>query len=1215
MLKTISPGGCGISLATKLRQDVASSLIALSKDKVAASERPGNAVSLNITMQEELAARTNGMGWGIALKLSRNDESFKSIPERLDHEYCPGENNLFASQMLARDEKDLETLEKAVRTVTSAPSQLRIERSPRIIPGSVESTHNVLKDNKLYEVLFETFPQWEYRLVQAINYLNALESGPKIFCTSANGYRIFKGVGDYAAVLEEFPQILGYSADAALSQGRYPTNTKQGVLASQPHAAITFAHGRVIETVSAQNGEVTNQETIKMFLRSIAYFTIGRRTVGIDTRGKDGVATFLSRSDGEAIPNLINFLLSKGFSFSDVARILSGKMECPIHPCLGLSGPNAVVVFSTEGVMGLRDARRLRPLYSGLISDGENVFLAMASERAAITYAAEKHGLAVLTTWQIKSHFVLEKTYSLEDVLSQIPKENFEGKFFRQEKSVLFQGARQSPQQGTKSNSAGVAVVNFDVHQDSAHSSSDAMEDAIVHFDAREVREQVQKLNDDELFEQYTFDGDNGKFFRERKTYWDRAILRSMRQKIKQAIEEKISEGINEISVLVRVYNVQGERFLGVGLFNWLKKELPRLPKKLSVTWEVNGTPGNKLGWHASPSSTFIVRGHLGENCAVGSSGAQYYIHGGAGGAFAYACSGKTKAFVRDSVGDRCGVYSKGTKENRPLLMIGNTAGSWCGECMHSGDIIVLNSGKAEYAVGDGAGCGMEGESRIFIKGNFKGKLGKGLRARKPSEEEKKFLEEKINDFCACMQSSPKDLLASITGNEFTVIEKEKKKNNGDGILQNAAQNASEEKKPVFLEEPVFTRKMIRLIDFMAETGHMPKKGMGSPVQSISLNAYQITAPPTEKREEVDPHERVRLVLGGQYFQGTVRKRTEVVPETHGVVIGSMSYGALGEKPWKTLLKVANEFRVIMGTGEGGIPEGVEKNSINNFLMRQLSTARFGILTDDFASEYNYFEGLEKGGVVEIKVGQGAKPAVGGLMPEEKMVAPIALKRGIEEGTAANSPPTHHEVYSIEDVKELIEAVRILVGEGVHVAVKFAANNDLNAICIGLARGNANIINIAGGEGGTGAAGYVANHTGRPALDSVESANEALVEARLRKYVSLVVSGGIYDPVGVIKHMAYGATAVEMGTAILVALGCTGCQLCNTGKCPQGITTNDPNYAKNFNCERAERRLRNYFNALFEGINDALDQTAQRTLMMTIANRNLAIDNRNALRG
>jgi glutamate synthase domain-containing protein 2 len=219
---------------------------------------------------------------------------------------------------------------------------------------------------------------------------------------------------------------------------------------------------------------------------------------------------------------------------------------------------------------------------------------------------------------------------------------------------------------------------------------------------------------------------------------------------------------------------------------------------------------------------------------------------------------------------------------------------------------------------------------------------------------------------------------------------------------------------------------------------------------------------------------------------------------------------------------------------------------------------------------------LDVARVIEIKIGQGAKPGIGGHLPGEKVSAEVSMTRMIPQGTDALSPFPQHDIYSIEDLAQLIYALKEATNYTKPISVKIAAVHNSAAIASGMVRAGADIIVLDGLRGATGAAPkIIRDNVGIPIEMALASVDSRLRQEGIRNQASIVVSGGIRNSGDVAKAIALGADAVYIGTAALVALGCTVCQQCHTGKCAWGICTTDLRLTKRVNPEIGARRLAN----------------------------------------
>jgi glutamate synthase domain-containing protein 2 len=286
------------------------------------------------------------------------------------------------------------------------------------------------------------------------------------------------------------------------------------------------------------------------------------------------------------------------------------------------------------------------------------------------------------------------------------------------------------------------------------------------------------------------------------------------------------------------------------------------------------------------------------------------------------------------------------------------------------------------------------------------------------------------------------------------------------------------------------------------------------------------------------------------------------------ILFSALSYGAISFNVHEALARAASEFGTLFNTGEGGLDNRLYKYGGHTIV--QVASGRFGVHTDY----------LDVGAAVEIKIGQGAKPGIGGHLPGEKVGPEVSRTRMIPVGTDALSPAPQHDIYSIEDLRQLIYALKEATDYSKPVSVKIAAVHNSAAIASGIARAGADIIAIDGVKGGTGAAPKVCrDNVGIPIELALASVDQRLRDEGIRNRVSIIAAGGIKSSADVVKAIALGADAVYIATAALVAMGCTVCQRCYTGKCPWGIATTDPWISKRLNPDIATKRLVNLLQA------------------------------------
>ena len=213
-------------------------------------------------------------------------------------------------------------------------------------------------------------------------------------------------------------------------------------------------------------------------------------------------------------------------------------------------------------------------------------------------------------------------------------------------------------------------------------------------------------------------------------------------------------------------------------------------------------------------------------------------------------------------------------------------------------------------------------------------------------------------------------------------------------------------------------------------------------------------------------------------------------------------------------------------------------------------------------------------------MGQGAKPGIGGHLPGTKTVGDIACTRMIPEGSDAISPAPHHDIYSIEDLRQLVYSLKEATNYQKPIIVKVAAVHNIAAIASGIARSGADMIAIDGFRGGTGAAPTrIRDNVGIPIELALAAVDQRLRDEGIRNSVSLIAGGRIRSAADVVKAIALGADACYIATAALIAMGCHLCRNCQSGKCNWGIATQVPELVDRLDPETACGNLVNLMTA------------------------------------
>ena len=318
------------------------------------------------------------------------------------------------------------------------------------------------------------------------------------------------------------------------------------------------------------------------------------------------------------------------------------------------------------------------------------------------------------------------------------------------------------------------------------------------------------------------------------------------------------------------------------------------------------------------------------------------------------------------------------------------------------------------------------------------------------------------------------------------------------------------------------------------------------------------------------------------------------VREIYPIMIGSMSIGALSPPMWEGLamgVSYLNEVEgmpVVMCSGEGGMPPRLLKSKYLKYFIIQIASGYFG--WDEIIHALPHM--IEDPAAIEIKYGQGAKPGDGGLLTAQKVLKLIASIRGVPQFIDIASPPTHQTMYSIEEaVAKMLQSMSMAWGFRVPVYPKISGTRTARSVLNNLARNPyAAALSIDGEDGGTGAAYNVSmDKMGHPIASNIRECYLDLVKQGKQNELPLIAAGGIGKKGNLAANAAalimLGASAVSIGKYIMqAAADCFGdesnrCNLCNTGKCPRGITTQDPKLYRRLDADKVAERVVETFKA------------------------------------
>jgi methylamine---glutamate N-methyltransferase subunit C len=389
-------------------------------------------------------------------------------------------------------------------------------------------------------------------------------------------------------------------------------------------------------------------------------------------------------------------------------------------------------------------------------------------------------------------------------------------------------------------------------------------------------------------------------------------------------------------------------------------------------------------------------------------------------------------------------------------------------------------------------------------------------------------------------------------------------------------------------ESHIFSPDVIGGIQRMAELGRYEIRGLGSkrriPVfdDLTFLTASASRYPLEGYREKCD----TTTVLGTRLASHPIELR---IP----ITIAGMSFGSLSANAKEALGRAATAVGTSTTTGDGGMTE--EERAASSLLVYQCLPSRYGFNPID----------LKRADAIEIVIGQGAKPGGGGMLLGQKISDRVAGMRDLPAGIDQRSASRHPDWVGPDDLRIKIEELREATSWEKPIYVKIGATRVTNDVKLAVAAG-ADVVVLDGMEGGTGATQDVfIEHAGIPTLPAVRLAADALRDLGMEDQVQLVISGGIRSGADAAKALALGATAVSLGTAPLIAMGCNSrtywkdgrehdatedyralgtspgrCHHMHTGRCPVGITTQDPELQTRLDPDRAATRVINYLNAM-----------------------------------
>ena len=382
--------------------------------------------------------------------------------------------------------------------------------------------------------------------------------------------------------------------------------------------------------------------------------------------------------------------------------------------------------------------------------------------------------------------------------------------------------------------------------------------------------------------------------------------------------------------------------------------------------------------------------------------------------------------------------------------------------------------------------------------------------------------------------------------------------------------------------------RYMKEIHQMAVTGKSIIEAMGTQMpmpnwDDILILGAQLNPPPLDEHEEID----TTTIIG------TNAKRPMVLKNP--VYISHMSFGALSKETKVALAKGTAMAGSAMCSGEGGIlPEEME--AADRYIFEYVPN-RYSVTP----------ENLRNADAIEIKIGQGTKPGMGGHLPGDKVTPEIAKIRNKPLGKDVISPSKFDDVNSKEDLKELVDMLRF-ASDGRPIGIKIAAGRiekDLE-YCV---FAQPDFITIDGRGGATGASPkLVRDETSVPTIYALYRARKYLDEAgEAAKQIQLVITGGLRVSSDFAKAIAMGADAIAIASAGLMAAACQQYRICGTGKCPVGVATQDPELRKRFAGEAAAQRVANFLNVSLEELKTFARITGHKNLHDSVSYTHLTL--------